>query len=280
MTTAVCRVASPIESPVVAQPTVASHTVAARVVCRTGAALAVALAVSGCGAASSDPGKEPTRRTVVVLAASSLTESLTAIAEDFETSHGGTDIQLSFAASSTVVTQVNQGAPADLVALAGMSAAAPLDRRRVVGSTRSLASNILEIATPPSNPGKVNTITDLSRPNLNVVLCAPTVPCGSAAAKALSLAGVAAHVVSYETDVKATLAKVQLGEADAAIVYHSDVVSAGARVRGVPIPASVNQTLDYPLILLTRDPTAVEFATFLGTDQARKRLRDNGFLTP
>lgn len=244
------------------------------------AALALALGVAGCSAAGGAPGNGPTRHTVVVLAASSLTESLTAIARDFEASHPGTDVQLSFAASSTLVTQVNQGAPADLIALAGTSAEGPLDKSRIVGDTRSLASNTLEIATPPSNPGKVNAITDLSRPTLNVVLCAATVPCGNAATKALSVAGVVAHVVSYETDVKATLAKVQLGEADAAIVYRSDVVAAGARVRGVLIPASVNQTLDYPLIRLTDDPTTVEFMAYVLSDQGRKRLRDNGFLTP
>ena len=243
-------------------------------------ALAVA-AVAGCSAAGGAPGHATTRHTVVVLAASSLTESLTAIAQDFEASHPGTDVQLSFAASSTLVTQVNQGAPADLIALAGTSAMGPLDKGRIVkNGTRSLASNTLEIATPPSNPGNVNAITDLSRPTLKVVLCAATVPCGKAAAKALSAAGVVAHVVSYEIDVKATLAKVQLGEADAAIVYHSDVVSAGVRVRGVQIPASVNQTLDYPLVRLTDDPTTVELMTFLLSDQGRKRLRDNGFLTP
>ena len=245
------------------------------------AAFALALGVAGCSAAGGAPGNGPTRHTVVVLAASSLTESLTAIAQDFEASHPGTDVQISFAASSTVVTQVNQGAPADLVALAGTSAMGPLDKSRIAkDGTRSLASNTLEIATPPSNPGKVNDITDLSRSTLNVVLCAATVPCGKAAAKALSVAGVVAHVVSYETDVKATLAKVQLGEADAAIVYHSDVVSAGIRVRGVQIPASVNQTLDYPLIRLTDDPTTVAFMTYVLSDQGRKRLRDHGFLTP
>jgi len=239
------------------------------------------MAVAGCGGTDAEPGNTPTRHTVVMLAASSLTESLTAIAKDFEASHPSTTVQLSFAASSTVVTQVNQGAPADLIALAGTSAAGPLDRGRIVkDGTRSLARNTLEIATPPGNPGNVNAITDLSRPTLNVVLCAATVPCGKAAAKALAVAGVVAHVVSYETDVKATLAKVQLGEADASIVYHSDVVSAGARVRGVQIPAAVNQTLDYPLIRLTDDPTTVEFMTYLLSDQARKRLRDNGFLTP
>ena len=254
---------------------------AARVTSPIVAAFALALGVAGCSAAGGAPGNGPTRHTAVVLAASSLTESLTVIAQDFEASHPGTDVQLSFAASSTVVTQVNQGAPADLVALAGTSAMGPLDKSRIAkDGTRSMASNTLEIATPPTNPGKVNGITDLSRPTLNVVLCAATVPCGKAAAKALSVAGVVAHVVSYETDVKATLAKVQLGEADAAIVYHSDVVSAGIRVRGVQIPATVNQTLDYPLIRLTDDPTTVAFMTYVLSDQGRQRLRDHGFLTP
>ncbi|MBC7560945.1 MAG: molybdate ABC transporter substrate-binding protein [Dermatophilaceae bacterium] len=232
--------------------------------------------LTGCGA-----GKAPARHTVVVLAASSLTESLTAAARDYEKSHPGTDVQLSFASSSTVVTQVNQGAPADLIALAGETAMAPLEKSRIArDGTRTLAANTLEIATPPGNPGKVTTLADLSRPALRVVLCAATVPCGMAAAKALSAAGVVAHVVSYEINVKATLAKVQLGEADAAIVYHSDVVSAGGRVRGVPIPASVNQRLDYPLVRLSEDTATVAFAAYLLSDQGHQRLRDHGFQLP
>ena len=243
-------------------------------------AAVAAVALAGCSAPVSGSDHATTRHTVVVLAASSLTEALAAIAKDFEASHAGTNIQLSFAASSTVVTQVNQGAPADLIALAGTSAMGPLNTSRVAkDGTRSLASNTLEIATPPSNPGNVNAITDLSRPTLKVVLCAATVPCGKAAGRALSAAGVVAHVVSYETDVKAALAKVQLGEADAAIVYHSDLVSAGVRVRGVQIPASVNQTLDYPLVRLTDDPTTVEFMTYVLSDQGQKHLRDAGFMT-
>jgi molybdate transport system substrate-binding protein len=245
------------------------------------AALAVAaLALAGCGAVTASQAKAPARHTVVVLAASSLTESLTAIAADFEASHPGTDVQLSFAASSTLVTQVNQGAPADLVALAGTSSMVPLQKSRIAkGGIRMMASNTLEIATPPKDPGKVNALADLSRPTLQVVLCAVTVPCGEAAAKTLLAAGVQAHVVSYETDVKATLAKVQLGEADAAIVYHSDVVSAGKRVHGVAIPARLNQRLDYPLLRLTSNPSAAEFMTYVLSDQGRKRLRDHGFLT-
>jgi molybdate transport system substrate-binding protein len=258
--------------------------VEARLRSRTVAAFALAAAASvGASACSSNraaQGSEPARHTVVVLAASSLTQPLTAMAKDFESRHPGTDVEVSFAASSTVVSQVNQGAPADLIALAGTAAAEPLNKGLVVGRTPTLASNTLEIATPPGNPGKVHAITDLSRPDLKVVLCAATVPCGKAAARALSAAGVVAHVVSYETDVKATLTKVQLGEADAAIVYHSDVVSAGPQLHGVPIPASVNQTLHYPLIRLTDDPTTAEFMTYLLSEQGRQRLHDNGFTTP
>jgi molybdate transport system substrate-binding protein len=242
---------------------------------------AAALALTGCNAVAGSQDKVPARHTVVVLAASSLTESLTAIAADFEASHPGTDIQLSFGPSSTLVAQVNQGAPADLIALAGTSSMAPLEKYRIAkDGIRSIAANTLEIATPPNDPGKVHALPDLSRPTLDIVLCATTVPCGQAAAKTLIAAGVQAHVVSYETDVKATLAKVQLGEADAAIVYHSDVVSAGKRVHGVAIPAPVNQKLDYPLVRLTSDPTAAEFMSYVLSDHGRKRLRDHGFLTP
>ncbi|MBE3074907.1 MAG: molybdate ABC transporter substrate-binding protein [Actinobacteria bacterium] len=252
-----------------------------RVTAPAAAVTVAALALAGCSAAVGGPGNAPTRHTVVVLAASSLTQSLTAIAADFEASHPGTDVQLSFAASSTVVTQVNQGAPADLIALAGTSSMTPLDKSRIpTGGIRLLAGNTLEIVTPPSNPGKVNAIADLSRPTLKVVLCVATAPCGRAAATALSVAGVVAHVVSYESDVKATLAKVQLGEADAAIVYHSDVVSAGLRVRGLQIPAAVNQRLEYPLVRLSDDPTTVQFMTYLLSDRGRERLIANGFLMP
>ena len=250
-----------------------------RTVAAFGLAIAASLVVAACSAGGQTPGG-PARHTVVILAASSLTEPLTAIAKDFESSHPGTDIQVSFAASSTVVSQVNQGAAADRIALAGVSTAGPLDKSRIVGGTPSLASNTLEIATPPSNPGKVNAITDLSRSHLKVVLCAATVPCGKAAAKTLAAAGVVAHVVSYETDAKATLTKVRLGEADAAIVYHSDVVSAGGQVRGVAIPAAVNQILGYPLIRLTNDPTTTEFVTYALSDRSQQRLRDNGFQAP
>jgi len=218
---------------------------------------------------------------VTVLAAASLTEAMTAMAHDFESGHPGTRIRLSFAASSTIVQQVNQGAPADLIALAGTAAMKPLAPGTVVaGGTATLATNTLEIATPAGNPAKVTSLADLSRPDLKVVLCAAPVPCGKAARATLQAAHVSAHVVSYEDDVKAALSKVELGEADAAIVYHSDVVTAGGRVTGVTIPSGVNQVLAYPIARLTDNATARDFMTFTLSPAGQKRLRDNGFQAP
>jgi molybdate transport system substrate-binding protein len=138
----------------------------------------------------------------------------------------------------------------------------------------------MEIATPPDNPGKVAALEDLGNPDLDVVLCASTVPCGAGADEVLQRAGVTAHVVSREVDVKATLAKVRLGEADAAVVYHSDVVSAGDSVLGVAIPAAGNVTVDYPLVWLDREPHTTGFADLVRSDAGRAALAKAGFLTP
>jgi molybdate transport system substrate-binding protein len=138
----------------------------------------------------------------------------------------------------------------------------------------------MEIATPRDNPGRVATLADLARPDLDVVLCASTVPCGAAADEVLAKAGVAPHVVSREVDVKATLAKVRLGEADAALVYHSDVVSAGDAVRGVAVPAAQNTTLDYPLLWLNRREHTVGFALLVDSGEGVAALTAAGFLAP
>lgn len=230
------------------------------------------------GAAASAPAGG--RHTVTVLAAASLTEAFTAIAKDAEAAHPGLDVRLSFAASSTIVAQVNEGAPADVIALAGQEALKPLQPGHVVPhGTTVFTTNRLEVATPPADPGHVERLADLARPGLKVVLCAPQVPCGNAARTALAEAGVRAHVVSYERDVKAALAKVELGEADAAIVYHSDVVSAGDRVRGVPIGADVNQVLRYPICRLDDSAGARQLVAAVLSAKGQAALRENGFGT-
>lgn len=217
--------------------------------------------------------------TVTVLAAASLTESFDEIAEAFEAANEGVAVEVSYGSSATLVQQVNNGAPADVIALAGESAAEPLDAA-LVRDRRVFATNVLEIAVPPSNPAAIASINDLGRAGLKVVLCAPTVPCGMAADATFKKARIVPSVVSREIDVKATLAKVRLGEADAAVVYHSDVVAAKGAVTGIEIPDPFNTALRYPVVRLGDDPATVAFVEFLLGEESRTTLADLGFGAP
>ncbi len=214
-----------------------------------------------------------------MLAAASLTESFDAVARDFEAAHPGVTVETSYGSSATLVQQVNNGAPASVIALAGASAAAPLDTT-VVKDTRTFATNTLEIAVPPANPGRVTTLADLAKSSVTVVLCAETVPCGKAAQTTFTKAGIVPHVVSREVDVKATLAKVKLGEADAAVVYHSDVVAAKAAVTGIEIDPSVNTTLSYPVVTLADDPATTAFVAYLLSAPGLRTVQSFGFGAP
>lgn len=218
--------------------------------------------------------------TVTMLAAASLTESFNTLATDFMAAHPGVKIDISYGSSSTLAQQVAQGADADLFASAGTKALNQLPEQAKARPTVTIAQNVLEIATPPNNPRNVTGLASLADPGTNVVLCAPTVPCGAAADTILGKAGVTANVVSREVDVKATLAKVALGEADAAIVYHSDVVTSQGKVKGVEIPPEQNTTLAYPLVLLTDNAAAKAFADFIAGAEGQKVLTKAGFLTP
>jgi molybdate transport system substrate-binding protein len=240
-------------------------------------ALAVAaLALTACGTGGDRAGDGGT---VTVLAAASLTTPFTELAEQYMADHPGTEVRLSFGSSTTLAQQVAQGAPADLLATAG---AAPLAQLGdvVPVETTTIARNTLEIATPPGNPAGVEGLVDLASPDADVVLCASTVPCGKAADEVLARAGVEAHVVSREVDVTATLAKVRLGEADAAVVYHSDVVSAAGTVEGVVVPTADNTTLPYPLARLADSAAAADFAAYVAGPEGTTALTASGFLAP
>ena len=252
--------------------------------------VAVVLLASGCGGASpgSSTGVDPAGSStasagisgeVTVLAAASLTAPLTALAQTYEAARPSVTVRLGFGSSTTLARQVAQGADADLLATAGT---APLDHLGDLepDETMTMARNTLEIATPPGNPARVGGLADLARTHVQVVLCATSVPCGAAADGVLARAAVRANVVSREVDVNATLAKVRLGEADAAVVYHSDVVSAGVDVLGVEIPPEQNTILDYPLLRFGDDPAARDFAAYLAGPEARTALAAAGFLAP
>ena len=229
---------------------------------------------AGSGTASAQVSGE-----VTVLAAASLTKPLTALADTYEATHPGVTVRLSFGSSTTLAQQVAQGADADLLATAGTAALARLGDEKPTETT-TIARNILEIATPPDDPANVASLADLARPDVQVVLCAASVPCGKAAAEVLAKAGIAANVVSREVDVSATLAKVTLGEADAAVVYHSDVVSARGSVRGVEIPADQNTTVTYPLARFGDDAAARDFAAYVAGPEGLAALTAAGFLAP
>lgn len=256
-------------------------------------ASAAVLALAGCGSGSATSGSSATGSsspstsasdslsgTVTVLAAASLTESFTTLEKEFETAHPGVDVQISFGSSTTLAQQIAQGAQADLYVSAGTKALDQLSPEAKAATPHIIARNKLEIATPPDNPRNVTGLADLANPETAVVLCAETVPCGSAADQVLAKAGVTAHVVSREVDVKATLAKVALGEADAAVVYHSDVATSEGRVHGVEIPDNQNTTLDYPLVTLTSTDAATAFAAYLTGAEGVAALTASGFLAP
>ena len=223
-----------------------------------GAVAALVLAVAGCGGEGAADRSEGLSGRITVLAASSLAESFTEIGRRFEADHPDVTVTFNFAASSSVARQLVEGAPGDVLATADEATMGVAVEAGAVGSPTVFARNRLEIVTRPGNPEGIAGLADLSRPGLVVVLCAPGVPCGRAAIHALERAGVDIRPASSEENVKAVLAKVALGEADAGIVYVTDVRAAGGEVTGVRIPEGDNVVVSYPMAVSTTaaNPTA------------------------
>lgn len=257
----------------------------------TGAA--VLLALSACsssgGAASGDSasladGTPKPSGTVTVFAAASLKESFTALGKEFERRHPGTKVAFSFGGSDTLAASVTNGAPADVFAAAGAEPMATVtDHKGTAGAPVVFARNRLEIATLPGNPYRISSLKDLTRPGPKVVLCDKAVPCGAAAQKALAASGLKLTPVSYEQDVKGALTKVELKEADAALVYRTDVRAAGDRVQGVEFPESAESLNTYPIALLRDAPNATAAKAFIRlvtSPEGRRTLARSGFLTP
>lgn len=237
--------------------------------------LLAVLALTGCGGGPADRGT-----TVTVLAAASLTEVMEQIAADVEADHPGVSVETSFAASSTIVQQVNEGAPADVVVLAGEQSLAPLDQQHRVGTPQILTTNTLELAVPPDDPAGIDGLADLTGEGLRLVVCAPEVPCGSAAATLLGRLADPPEVVSYEPDVRAVLSKVALGEADVGIVYRTDVAGADGTVRGVAVPAADNVVNRYPILAVSDAPLAQAFVDEAMSPRGQQHLADAGFVAP
>jgi molybdate transport system substrate-binding protein len=232
-----------------------------------GAVLAlVVVLVAGCGGgeepASGQPG-DGIDGPLVVFAAASLTESFERIGDEFEAANPGVTVTFNFAGSSTLAQQINEGAPADVFASAApANMQTVLDAGSAEGTPIIFARNQLVIAVPAGNPAGVTGLADLVEQDLAVAMCAEQVPCGAAARNALDAAGVDLTPVTLEQDVRATLAKLTLGEVDAALVYRTDVAT-NAEVAGVDFPEAASAINDYPIIVLGAAPNPAAGQAFV-----------------
>lgn len=221
---------------------------------------------------------------VNVFAAASLTGAFRAVGTAFEAARPGTKVSFNFAGSPTLVQQIREGAPADVFASAdepNMQKVA--DAHALADTPRIFARNLLQIVVGKGNPRHITGLPDLARPGLVVVLCDPAVPAGRYALAAFSKAGVTPPAGSRELDVKAVVTKVALGEADAGVVYVTDVRSAGDKVEGVGIAESHNVVARYPIAVLTESTHAEgarAFVDFVLSEAGRTIMRDHGFLNP
>jgi molybdate transport system substrate-binding protein len=217
---------------------------------------ALALTPTACGGGGGEPGEDRSRE-LVVFAAASLTEAFEEIGADFEAQHqdDGVDVVFNFGPSDGLATQIQEGAPADVFASAsGRWMDAVAEDPGVIERT-DFVRNRLVVLIPADNPAGIEGIEDLVREGVKLVLAAEGVPAGTYAREALSNAGVLdaalANLVSNEEDVKAVVQKVLLGEADAGIVYVTDVTDAvAAAVRAIDIPEEVNVVATYPIAVV------------------------------
>jgi molybdate transport system substrate-binding protein len=220
---------------------------------------------------------------VTVFAAASLTEALTDEQTTLKTEQPGLDITNNFAGSGALVTQIQQGAPADVIATADTSSMQKLVDAGLVEDPVTFAKNKLEILVAPGNPLNIKGPSDLSRSDVKFVTEDDTVPAGKYAAQALSAAGVTANPVSKETDVKSAVAKVTSGEADATIVYQTDVTAAGSKGTGVPIPDDQNVIATYPIAIVKASGNQAAAAAYIDAivnGSGQQALSYRGFLPP
>jgi molybdate transport system substrate-binding protein len=251
-----------------------------------------AIAVAGCSSSSSSssggsapsasPASSPTG-TITVFAAASLMGTFTQLGQQFDTAHPGDTVKFSFGPSSGLSTEITSGAPADVFA-----SASPTNMDTVVSagdaaSPQDFAKNTMEVAVPPNNPGKVTSLNDLAKKSVKVALCQPQVPCGVVAAEVFKNAGIKVKPVTLQPDVKSVLAQVELGSVDAGMVYVTDVMAAGTKVKGVTIPANDNASTLYPIATISSSKEksiAQAFVAYVLSPAGQQVLTAAGFQSP
>jgi molybdate transport system substrate-binding protein len=241
------------------------------------AVLALVLPLAGCG--GDDEGGHAT---ITVLAAASLTGAFTELADQFQKEHEGVTVKLAFDSSATLAQQAVDGAPADVLATADTatmdSATAALD-----GDSELFATNTMVLVTPTDNPAGITGFDDIVAGDVTYVVCVDTAPCGKVAAALLADNTVQTAPASLEVDVKAVLAKVTSGEADAGIVYATDAVAAGDAVQRFEIPHAADEVTSYPIAALKQSGDAAlaqQFVDLVLSTAGQQVLADAGFGKP
>jgi molybdate transport system substrate-binding protein len=220
--------------------------------------------------------------TLVVFAATSLTDAFNKIGTQFQQANPGVSVKFNYNGSSSLATQINQGAPADVFASASPKNMTTVTDEKMTSTTpKDFAANSGEIMVEAGNPKDVKSVANLANSSLKVVTCAPEVPCGALATSIFKNAGVTVKPVSQEENVGGVVTKVSLGEADAGIVYVTDVKANGSKTTGVAIPSNQDQVTDYPIAEIKGAPNATAAAAFiayvLGPD-GQQVLKSFGFM--
>ena len=244
-----------------------------------GIAAGLLCALSACGRSES-------KVNIDVYAASSLTTALTSIASAFESAEPNIHIVLNFAGSATLVEQIEQGAPADVVVFADDKQMNDLVESGNVNkdTVTNIATNTLTLIVEKGNPLNIKNVSDLASPQIRTVLCDIAQPCGKYAAQALKRANVVVRPRSRETNVSGVTQKVASGEADAGIVYVTDALANASKLDALPIDKSINVSNNYPIAALNKLSTTAQQAaqTFIDfvMGGGQKILNDYGFIKP
>lgn len=251
--------------------------------------LATPLAACGTGAQNAAPaapasGAAAGGGTLTVFAAASLKQTFTELAHTFEQQHPGTKVALNFAGSSDLVTQITEGAPADVFASADTKNMDKLKTASLLaGEPENFATNVLTIAVPPDNPAGISSFADLAKPGTTVVVCAPQVPCGAATEKVEAATGTTLKPASEESAVTDVLGKVVSGEADAGLVYVTDAKGAAGKVKAVPFKESGEAVNTYPIATVggsAHQELAADFVNLVTGESGRAVLGAAGFGSP
>jgi molybdate transport system substrate-binding protein len=253
----------------------------------TSGALLLALTATSCGGATGtgdgagDAGGSAEESTLIVFAAASLQEPFEQLGEEFESTHEGVSVEFDFGGSSGLVTQIQEGAPADVFASANEANMTKLVDADLHGAEPvDFATNTLMIAVPAGNPAGVSGLSSLTEEGIDLVVCAPEVPCGAATETVEESAGLEFTPVSEEQSVTDVLNKVTTGEADAGLVYVTDVEKAGEDVEGIEFPESSSAVNTYPIATVAGSEQAElgqEFIDLVTGEDGQAVLAEHGF---